>query len=253
MPDYVNSLTLPAEKWEQMTEAYSGMNTDKQMMCDSKPKICKPVSVKVKTIGDRQYTTFGMCHGDINNSYIQAWELWPESEYDRPTHITYHDEAAIDAGLRERGDLEGLIVTHKGRQYVLTRFTEIKKSLPSRAAAVSLREAREFDKSQSEVGWRTTWFKSATPVWRLIEGFPVVTYRSAAGHVRLITMLFYRLGKHIVELNVNNDDRFVLRDPALILRSSVAAAMKTRSVNWRFHQHGAEQHSHSGGVSEKGI
>lgn len=230
----METITVPAEKWERLTSMYSGMLAGEQGDCSSPKKACGPDLVKVKTgqIGGRRYTSFGICHGGLEGSYIEAWELCSESEYTGPTHVTYHDHAAVDAGLRGRGDHEGLQVSCKGKRYVLTRPARILMSLPSIDTAPSLEEAQAYDKTSSRFGWRALWCKGAAPRWMILSGFPAATYTKTSGPAGTLTMLYYRLGKRIGELRVDDVGRFEIIRPVPTvspLRAAVARATRLRS------------------------
>lgn len=230
----MDTITVPAEKWERLTSMYSGMLAGEQGDCSSRKKACDPDLVKVKTaqVGGRLYTSFGICHGGLDNSYIEAWELCPESEYSNPTHVIYHDHAAVDAGLRSRSDHEGLLVSSKGKRYVLTRPTKILMSLPSIETAPSLEEAKAYDKAQSRFGWRALWCKGLAPRWMILSGFPAATYTKTSGPAGTLTMLYYQLGKRIGELRVDDVGRFEIIRPVQTvspLRVAVARATRLRS------------------------
>lgn len=231
----MENITVPAEQWERLTSMYSGMMASEQGDGCGRKKACGPELVKVKTgqLGGRLYTSFGMCHGGLDGSYIEAWELSPEAEYARPTHTVYHDQATIDAGLRGRGDHEGLLVSRKGQRYVLTRPVRILMNLPSIQATISLEEAKDYDREQSRFGWRALWFKGAAPRWMILSGFPAATYTTTSGQAGSLTMLYYRLGKRIGELRVDDVGRFEVTWPAATtvspLRAAVARATRLRS------------------------
>lgn len=200
-----NIITVPAEKWTDLTRIYSGMEAIEQHYGDG--KTIKPVRVKSKMLDSRRYTAFGICHGGLEGSYIDAWEMVPEGEYGGATTLIYHDEAAIEADQKRRGDHEGLIVIHKGARYVLTRPLRIEMSLPSPAAVVSMEEARRYDREAARYGWRALFAKGYTPTWSTIVRFPVVSYRSTRGPVGTTHILFYRYGKNIEELRIDDPMR----------------------------------------------
>lgn len=230
----MDTITVPAEQWECLTSMYSGMMASEQGDCCDRKKACGPGLVKVRTgrLGGRLYTSFGICHGGLDGSYIEAWELRPESEYTGPTHVTYHDHAAVDAGLRGRGDHEGLLVSCKGKRHVLTRPSRILMGLPSIQAAISVDEAKNYDHEQSRLGWRALWCKGSAPRWMILSGFPAATYTKTSGPAGTLTMLYYRQGKRIGELRVDDVGRFEIIRPvptASPLRAAVARAARLRS------------------------
>jgi hypothetical protein len=229
----MDTITVPAEKWERLTSMYSSMLAGEQGNCCDRKKACGPDLVKVKTaqVGGRLYTSFGICHGGLDGSYIEAWELCPELEYPGSTHIIYHDQAVVDAGLRGRGDHEGLLVACKGKRYVLTQPDRILIGLPSIETALSLEEAKAYDKSSSRFGWRALWCKGSAPRWMIISGFPAAIYTSTSGPPMSLTMLYYDLGKRIAGLRVNDVSRFeIIRQvpTASPLRAAVAKVMRLR-------------------------
>lgn len=227
----MDTITVLAEKWERLTSMYSGMLASEQG--SSRKKASDPDLVKVKTaqVSGRLYTSFGICHGGLDSSYIEAWELCPDSEYSGPTHVTYHDQAAVDAGLRGRSDHEGLLVSWKGKRHVLTRPAKILMGLPSIETAPSLEEAQAYDKASSRFGWRALWCKGSAPRWMILSGFPAATYTKTRGPAGTLTMLYYRLGKRIGELRMDDVGRFeIIRQvpTASPLRSAVAKVMRLR-------------------------
>jgi hypothetical protein len=229
----MEAISVPAEQWDRLTSMYSGMLAGEQGDCSSHKKACGPDLVKVKTgqVGGRFYTSFGICHGGLEGSYIEAWELLPESEYTAPTYVTYHDRAAVDTGQRARGGHEGLLVSYKGGRYVLTRPARLLMSLPSPVAALSLEEAQAYDKASSRYGWRALWCKGSAPRWMILSGFPAATRTMTSGPAGTLTMLYYRQGKRISELRVNDVGRFEIIWPtpaASPLRASVAKVMRLR-------------------------
>lgn len=230
----MDTITVPAEKWERLTSMYSGMLAGEQGDCSSRKKACGPDLIRVKTaqVSGRLYTSFGICHGGLDSSYIEAWELCPDSEYSGPTHVTYHDQAAVDAGLRGRSDHEGLLVSWKGKRHVLTRPAKILMGLPSIETAPSLEEAQAYDKASSRFGWRALWCKGSAPRWMILSGFPAATYTKTRGPASTLTMLYYRLGKRIGELRMDDVDRFEIIRPVPTvspLRAAVTRATRLRS------------------------
>ncbi|MDD5366633.1 MAG: hypothetical protein PHR30_14945 [Gallionellaceae bacterium] len=232
----VDTITVPAEQWERLTEMYSGMAAVDQGddCCSKKSKCDSPdlVKVKISKLRGQVYTSFGMIHGGLEHSCIDAWVLCAESQYSGPTHVIYHDSAAIDAGRRDRGDHEGLLVTHKGTRYVLTHPTRILMSLPSAEAIVGLEEAQAYDRAGSFFGWRALWCKGSKPRWMTLAGFSAATYTSTSGPPTSLTMLYYRLGKRIAELRVKDVSRFEIIRPVPTvspLRAAVARAVLLRS------------------------
>jgi hypothetical protein len=225
------TMTLPADQWERLTDMYSAMAATEQ---DSKNKSLPParqklVAVKVGKIGDTLYTSFGMCHGGLEYSCIDAWELCQESLYTEATHVLYHDSDVIETGLRALGDHRGLLVSNKGKHYVLTRLVQIRMSLPSPASAITLSDAQDYDRAESRYGWRALWCKGTIPAWRMLAGFPVATYHSTSGPPCTLTMLHYRLGKRIVELRLNHAERLERVSRAPSMRAAVSRAMRLRS------------------------
>jgi len=176
-----------------------------------------------------------MCYGGLEGSYIDAWQMLSEDGYPGSTTLIYHDEAAIKADEARRGDHEGLIVVHKGARYVLTCPVRFQMSMPSSSAAVSMEEAKRFDKQGARYGWRALFYKGCEPTWWLIEGFPMVSYRSTSGPSDTLNMLYFRHRKGIEELRIDNPGRFDVAlsiEPVVHrLRAMCSVAMKRRMAS----------------------
>lgn len=107
-------ILVPAEQWHRIESSYSGDLAIEQ-------KGSKPISVRTAEHGGFLYTAFSIIHGpygEARKPCIEAWKLLPLPMYAGATTPVYRDEEAVRSGLRERGDLAGLIVAVKGELMV---------------------------------------------------------------------------------------------------------------------------------------
>lgn len=74
--------------------------------------------------------------------------------YEGATTLVYHDHEAINAGLRQRGDSTGLIVSVGGKLVVCAEWVDFLMEIPG-TRALALAEAMVFDNNASRSGgWR---------------------------------------------------------------------------------------------------
>lgn len=184
-PGPVETITLPLEEFEKASSAcYALMKLSEQQV---KNGIATPVSVPAIRINGILVTGMGGCHHGLDSQF-DAWELTPEETYQGPTTTRYHDEDAIKAGLRDRGDSTGLVVTYRGSRMVLTRRIAVISGAPSLQHAVSLEDAKAYDATPGQGHWRSM---SGDPVrWIEKEGFVFAVF--AERHGKELTMLYYR-------------------------------------------------------------
>lgn len=190
-------LLVSAETWEGLTQSYS---------CDlaSETKDGKIVGVRAVEYEGFRYTSFGTMHGPYGltrKPTIWAYRLLPLRMYEGQTYEIYHDEKAIAAGTRERGDHTGLIVSLKGVKMVCAEKVDFIKGLPA-ARPISLEEAKVCNAKNGNCGWRSLIHTEPTIEWFSLGGHPVVHYQSER---RISRSLFYRAGKRIEEMSIDSD------------------------------------------------
>lgn len=184
-PGPVETINLSLEQFEKASSAcYALMKLSEQQV---KNGIASPVSVPTIKINGILVTGMGGSHHGLDRQF-DAWQLTPEETYQGPTTTRYHDEDAIKAGLRDRGDHTGLVVTYRGARMVLTRRIVIMSGAPSLQYAVSLEDAKTYDAGPNQGYWRST---SGDPVrWIEKAGFVFAVF--AEQHGKELTMLYYK-------------------------------------------------------------
>lgn len=143
-----NTILLPYDQWRSAFDDSSSISA----FCDQayasyKKGDNKRISVKAVILDGKRYTASGCLYGSLETSHFWAWELVPDNLYEGPKELKtmiYHDEQAIESGKRDRGDLTGLMVSHKKREYTIARGAIVKPILPSLESALSLQEAQEY-------------------------------------------------------------------------------------------------------------
>lgn len=188
VPAPTETIILPLEKFEEASSAcYALMKLTEQRVKDG---VAQPVAVPAIKMNGMLVTGMGGSYRGLDSEF-DAWELTPETTYQGPTSPRYHDEEAIKAGLRRRGDHTGLLVTHRGRRLVLARKITVKASAPSLQYAVNLVDAKKHDSESSQGPWRATY---GDPVrWVEKAGFVLSVF--AKSNKEELTMLYYR-NKH---------------------------------------------------------
>lgn len=169
----VETQDIPEEHWRRITDAYSTMQAVEQ-------KGDNPISARTVEYQGYLHTVFGIVYcsyGKESKPSADGYRLLPESIYDGETTTVYHDDEAIRAGLRERGDHTGLIVSVKGRRIVCAKPLRFQKGLPG-TLPMSLSKAEEYDQRQQQAGWRALFYKHAIITWHSLNGHPVVCYSS---------------------------------------------------------------------------
>lgn len=133
---------------------------------------------------------------------VWAYKLLPLSWYGGETTTIYHDEEAITAGRRNRGDLSGLIVLAKGKKLVCAEQVLFLKGLP-KTRPMQLADAQSFDRECAQYGWRALYCSNSLPIWKSLDGHPVAEYKTDEGEKSPV--LFYREGKTIYEMKLEAD------------------------------------------------
>lgn len=182
-PGPIETITLPLEEFEKASSAcYALMKLSEQQV---KNGIATPVSVPAIRINGILVTGMGGCHHGLDSQF-DAWEMTPEETYQGPTTARYHDEEAINAGLRDRGDHTGLVVTYRGSRMVLTRRIAIMSGAPSLQYSVSLEDAKAYDAKPGQGYWRS---ESGDPIrWIEKAGFVFAVFPEK--HGKELTMLY---------------------------------------------------------------
>jgi hypothetical protein len=208
---------LPAEQWERLAEASSC-----QLAAEHRGKSPVPVRA-VKYLG-ASYVVFRVMwggYGSVPEPEIRAWKLWPLSLYEGSATTVYHDEEAIRAGLRERGDHTGLIVTVNGKQMVCAQEVRFILGLPT-TRPMGLNEAEDYDAQCRSSGWRALWFRGKEPKWYSLHGHPVAVYR---GHGTLGTdhaVLLWGSDGTVHEMSIHHS---VSLDPACAGKPALVGQM----------------------------
>jgi hypothetical protein len=195
-------IRLPAEQWHPMAASNSC-----QLAAEHRGK--SPVPVQAVQYRGASYVVFSVMwgiYGSVPEPQMSAWRLWPLSLYEGSTTTVYHDEEAIRAGLRERGDLTGLIVAVNGRQMVCAQEVRFILGLPT-TRPMGLSEAEDYDAQCRSSGWRALWFRGKEPKWYSLHGHPVAVYR---GHETLGTdhaVLLWRSDGDVHEISIHHSVR----------------------------------------------
>lgn len=196
----MDKFLVPAERWQQIASANSCHLAVEQ-------KGGRPVSVLTAKYGGFLYTAFGTIYGPFGEArkpYVDAYQLLPTSMYAGETTLAYHDEEAIRAGQRDRGDHSGLIVSVKGNLMVCAKRVRFLMDLPG-TRPLSLAEAMSYDEGERGAGWRALWYGGKEPDWFSLRGHPVAVYR---GHKTLDDDRAVLLWKHdgaMHELGIDDD------------------------------------------------
>jgi hypothetical protein len=196
----MRSILLAAELWQAIAAANSC-----QIAAEHKGR--KPIPVRTSEHGGFLYTAFRTAlgpYGESRKPYVDAYRLLPASVYTGETTTVYHDEEAITAGLRERGDHTGLIVSVNGKLMVCAERVRFILDLPG-TPPLSLAEAKNHDKSQRKSGWRALWFSGTEPEWFSLHGHPVAVYREHATLGKDMAVLLWKLDGAIHELSIDSD------------------------------------------------
>jgi hypothetical protein len=194
----MSQFLIPAEQWETIASANS-------CALAAEHKGHKPLSVRTAECGGFLYTAFATMYGpygEARKPFVEAYRLLPQSMYAGDTTLVYHDEKAIQAGLRDRGDHTGLIVSVRGELMVCAEKVQFVMDLPG-TRPLSQAEAEEYDERQRRWGWRSFWFSDAERVWHSLRGHPVVRYWKDEGDSR--SVLFWKSGREIHEISISDD------------------------------------------------
>lgn len=196
----MGSIQIPAEHWEAMAAANSC-----QIAVEHKGG--KPIPVRTAEHGGFLYTAFSTMWGPYGKAvqpYVEAYRLLPPSVCTGETTLVYHDEKAILAGLRERGDHTGLIVSANGKLMVCAERVRFILGLPG-TRPLSLAEAKDYDERQRSSGWRALWFSGKEPEWFSLRGHPVAVYRDHKTLGDDYAVLLWKGNGQIHELSIAND------------------------------------------------
>lgn len=173
-------ITAPLERWEALTEMYSTPQA-----VEHKPEK-GPVPVKSEVYQGHRYTAFSIWHcpwGGRPGPRIGAYRLDLPSRFDGETTVVYHDEAAILAGRRERGDHTGLLVKVARTTMVCAAKVAITPGLPT-TPPVTLDQAKAWNAEIGGMGWRSLVYKDGEVTWHSLGGHPVVRYQLPDGKIQ---------------------------------------------------------------------
>jgi len=188
-------ITVPAEQWALFSKTCACSTA-------AEHKGDKPMSLRTFDHGAFSYASFSVNYGPWggrNSLLIGAYKLLPESLYAGETTIVYHDEAAIKAGLRDRGDLTGLIVSCKGKRLVCADKVDFLMGLP-KTQCLSFHEAEAYDDETRHHGWRLLFYSCANREWFSLEGHPVALYRKDQDNSQ--SVLFWKSEGKVHELSL---------------------------------------------------
>lgn len=207
-PGPIETITLPFEEFDKASSAcYALMKLSAQQL---KNGVATLVSVPAIKINGILLTGMGGSYHGLESQF-DAWELSPEETYQGPTTAFYHDEDAIKAGLRNRGDHTGLVVKYRGSRMVLTRKISVKAGAPSLKYAVSLVDAKSYDATEGNMGWRDQY--DGAIQWIEKEGFVFAVYVSKHP-AKDLTILFYRNARgYIKDVFVKDIESFCSQCP----------------------------------------
>lgn len=197
----MDKLYIPAERWERYAEAYSA-----HLVAEHKGK--SPAPVRTIEHGAFLYTAFSVIYGRLGGSHcptVQGWRLMPLSLYRGETTMKHHDEEAIEAGRRERGDKTGVIVSVRGQHMVCADRVDFCMTVPS-TKPIPLEHAKRYCERESHYGWRALLYKGAEVEWFTLQGHPV------SRHVRddesCVSVLYWGKGDKIHDQTLDDDMQF---------------------------------------------
>ncbi|MFT0546950.1 hypothetical protein ACMHYO_11480 [Allopusillimonas ginsengisoli] len=187
-------ISIPASRWEWYYRTIS-------LMALSQQKGDAVVSVQAFAHEGSLYMATGAMHGHIDpepsaSSTIYATRLLPINLYEGETTPRYHDEEAIKAGKRKRGDHTGLIVKANRELMVCCEPVNFAKLLPD-TKPIPLSEAQAADRENHGLGWRAFNYRGILPSWRYLQGHPVACYHNPGDDSTYA--LFWKRGSVIIE------------------------------------------------------
>ncbi len=196
----MKTLTVPAERWNELAAVNSC-----QLAVEHQGK--GAISVRAIEHDGFMITAFATLYGpygESRKSYVDAYRLLPAEMYEGETTLVYHDEEAIQAGRRGRGDHTGLMVSIKGKLMVCAQKLRIFMGLPG-TRPLSLAEASAHDEHERSMGWRALWFESRTPEWFSLSGHPVAVYRHHKTLGEDHAVLIWKSRGAIHEMSIDDD------------------------------------------------
>lgn len=195
----MKEILLPAETWEEYSDMINCLALSQQ-------KGNEVVSVKAFEHSGYLHMPHAGMHCNYStdrSSTLYTYRLLPEDLMEGETTV-WHDEKAITAGLRDRGDHSGLIVSVRGTRMVCAFPVLFIKGLPSQACRVSIADAMAHDKSNRKWGWRSH-YQGNEPTWMSLSGHPVVRYSNGGNEIHVV---LWRQGKDIEEMAVAPSSKF---------------------------------------------
>lgn len=150
----------------------------------------KPISVKPFAFKGKLYVATGAMYGPIGMRrmpFCEAYEL-----------------TTSNPRTTEKYGYKGVPVSMRGTTFWLNNPIRIHATLPS-TRPVSFNEARAFDESNREFGWRALSFKGIEPTWRYAQGHPVTIYKSTGSMLPWHASLIWKFAGNITEVPLDND------------------------------------------------
>lgn len=153
---------LPLDVWEHTSNAvYSAQLLSET--ASKKPN--EPPRCRAVVIDGFLHTSTGGGHGAADDSEFTAWRLIPAEIYKGKTIRAWYDMTEVDAGLRQRGDNTGHLVTFEGRLFVFGPAVSVRASMPTPTTALPLAEVQRDNRC-----WRSP---AQAKDWHMSNGFPV--------------------------------------------------------------------------------
>lgn len=199
--DYRPVVLLPLERWAAVFEECYSVH----MMVAHDPASGKPVPVKAAPINGFLHTSSGSTwSAAADDCEFRAWPLIPRALFRGQTFALYHDETAIAGGLRDRGDLRGLIVAFRGREFVLGSPVNVRPSMPTAELAPSLAQAKALARARPD-GWPT----DSSSRWQVLAGFPVQNLPDGHPSAHLFEgVLYFRDGVNLKRVFLKSPAQF---------------------------------------------
>lgn len=129
----IREIRVHSQDWNELAKTYSGMAAAGQKGNDL---------VRVKSVEHKGflYTSFSVRYtpeGHAFPSSVRAYRLFPPAMFAGETTTICHDEKAILAGRRQRGDATGLIVSVNGTPMVCAQAIHFLKDESLTAATAA--------------------------------------------------------------------------------------------------------------------
>lgn len=183
---------LPLDAWKPAYEAMRSLD----LLMEADGRNGRVARVRAAPLGGFLHASTGACFGPVDGAEFTAYPLIPATLYRGETTLLWHDEAAIEAGRRERGDSTGLVVEHGGRRFVFGPSITVRSSMPSGVCSLSVADAKAF------IGAAPGRVRGKTLQWCTAAGFPVRLGTTRYPADPCCAELFYRVGNGIASAYV---------------------------------------------------